>query len=114
MVEVRTVNQVRIYLLVMNPMQDRTESRTIAAISDDYQKLVNWIKGEKHPEGYWKDDRWSKSFKANSVLEWFNPPDRLELNQLNHYGHGIKDEWVMEDAYKDMKNGIDKRFYFVH
>lgn len=40
MPEYRSIQQVKLFLLVMNPMMGRAEDGEIAAISDDYDRLV--------------------------------------------------------------------------
>lgn len=93
--ETRTITQVRIYMLALNPMTGRGEERRIVALSTDYNKLVAWYNDQLAPEP-WRDGQWYKEFRAGSPLEWFNPAFSLELNRTAPYGHGISDEWLFE------------------
>lgn len=99
--ETRTITQIRIYKLILNLMTDCAESGRIAAISDDYDKLVAWYKEQFAPETY-RDDRWNKTFKQGSPLEFFNPASSIELNDLDFFKHGIEDEWVEDNVYYDV------------
>lgn len=109
--ETRTITQVKLYKLILNPMADCAESGNIAAISDSYDKLVNWYRSQLNSMGPWRDGRWYKVFAAGSPLEWYNPADNLELNNPGLFGHGILDEWVNESVYYDiLRSG---RFFVV-
>ena len=99
--ETRTVEQVKIYKLTLNEMtMGHIEECKVIAISYDAGRLVDWIEGEKADE-YWHDGRWGKTFKKDSHLEWFNPPDNY--NQSNHWGQGIDSEWVNMDIIEGIK-----------
>lgn len=110
MAEMRTVTQVRMYLLILNPMTDRAEAKRIVAVSDDYVRLVNWYTAQ-FAYGTWKDDTWWKTFKQGSPIEWYNPCGSLELNDIYPFGHGIKDEWIKEDRYHEILHSGE--FLFV-
>lgn len=102
--ETRTITQVRMYKLILNPMTDCCESAHIVAISDDYTRLVNWYMGQLATVP-WRDDRWYKVFKSGSTIEWYNQCDRLGLNDVDYWGHGISDEWVSLETYENVRNG---------
>lgn len=102
MVETRTIQQVLIHKLIMNPMRDNTENCQLVAWSDDKDKLINFYNNEK-VESYINEGspsfecqgdthKWHKSFKLGGILEWYNPIDNFE--QPNRYGQGIQQEWV--------------------
>ena len=93
----RTLNEVLLYKLVLNPMTDRAESQRIAAISYDRQKLIDWCESLK-VEMY-KDDRFNKQFQQGSPLEWFNPLYG-SYDTIETFGHGIYEEWVVIDSVK--------------
>ena len=98
--ETRTVEQVLIYYLVLNPMRDRTEAANIVAISYEKQKLIDWYNSEKADKPY-EDNNWSKSFKKEGSLEWYNPVNfgyDAENFEPNHFGHGIRSEWIINDG----------------
>lgn len=102
--ETRTITQVRIYTLALNPMTGRAEERRIVALSTDYNKLVAWYNDQLAPEP-WHDRRmWCKVFRAGSPLEWFNPAYSLELNQTGPYRHGIGDMWIPESEWPVLRS----------
>ena len=102
--ETRTVTQVRVYKLILNDMRDaHVETCTIAAISTEYEKLVEWYNSQLAPK-VWRDGRWGKTFVEGSPLEWYNPAADLELNAYDPFNQGIRDEWVSEEVYLDVIN----------
>lgn len=92
-------------------MSDRCEARSIVAISYDKQRLIDLIESNR-VEQYVDDDRWRKSFKKGSVLEWYNPfshsGDYVEFTTFWDVG-GIQEEWVYEEKLRD----IEDRFYVL-
>lgn len=106
--EQRVITQVKIYYLVMNPMTDRTESSKIVLMSESIDRLINYY-ADNFVE-YYKDDNWSKSFRKGSPLEWYNPLSSLRENETNHWGHGLKSEWIDESAYF---NEIKNKYLFI-
>lgn len=102
--ETRTITQVRLYKLILNPMQaPQIEIGEIVAVSTEYEKLVEWYKSQLAPEP-WRDGRWYKVFAEGTPLEWYNP-ENIELNAPCSFGHGIKDEWVTEETYLNVVSG---------
>lgn len=102
-----TQNQIRIYLLVMNDMRDRCEGATIAAISTNYDYLVNWYKEQFATEPYY-DGNWYKVFKKGSILEWYNDINcNIELNNCDFFGHGIKDMWIDERDFPRIQSNYN-------
>lgn len=103
MVKTRTVTQVLLFKLVLNPMQANTETAEIAAWSDDEEKLMKFYKEELvepyREEGspsfiaHGSSHEWVKSFRKGGPLEWYNPLYNLD-GDINHWGHGIHTEWV--------------------
>lgn len=102
-VEVRTVQEGRIYILVLNPINSAAEDGSIAAISDDYNRLVGWYKDQFASES-WEDGQWYKTFKKGSPIEWYNPCFSLKLNDTQPFGHGIHDEWILLDNMDIIRN----------
>lgn len=100
--EARTITQVRIYKLILNHMGDRCEGATIVAISGDYNRLVSWYQEQKLPQPYRDEEGWYRTFADGSPLHWYNPSDTLELNCPDHWGHGITDEWVNVDVWRNV------------
>ena len=106
--ETRTITQVRIYKLILNPMAGCAETAEIVAISTDYNKLVDWYRSQLAAEPR-REDTWYKVF-IPGPLEWYNPVKSLELNNLGHFGHGIADEWLDEKMYR---YGISSNICYV-
>ena len=100
--ETRTVTQVRLYVLVLNTFGS-AQSGEVVAISDDYHKLVDWYKSQFADESY-IEDGWHKTFKKGSPIEFNNPCDCVELNNTNHWNHGIHDEWVPAEYVYEIKD----------
>lgn len=101
--ETRTITQVRMYKLILNPMTDRCEASALVAMSDDYNRLVSWYM-DQLADVPWRDGDWYKTFKSGSSIEWCNPCHSLELNYADLYGHGISEEWVSMDVYNNVRN----------
>lgn len=104
------LQEIRLYVLCLNPMDGSAESAVDVAVSTDYQRLVDWYRGQFNPGGYWRDNGFNKTFKPGSPLEWYNPIYNLDLNNLGTFGHGIYDTWVSVDSL----NEIRSRFYCVY
>ena len=106
MIETRTIEQVLVWRLVLNPMRSNTEAAAIVAWSDDKEKLLNWYSsqmvepysdnGSPSFECHGDSHNWHKVFAKGSVLEWYNPMNQLD-GPPNHYGHGLHSDWVDED-----------------
>ena len=92
--EIRQIAEVHIYVLVLNTFGS-AESCEIAAISDDYQKLVDFYNSQLLPMNDQFRDEFGflRSFKEG-LLYNLNPCHSLELNDNAPFGHGIHDEWV--------------------
>jgi hypothetical protein len=108
MAEIRQVTQVLIFKLVLNNIQDKSETATLLAVCTDRDKLIKWVEdraesweepGVSQFGGY--STTWSKSFRKGSELEWFNPPGNKDFTP-DFYGHGIHEEWISEDAYRNL------------
>ncbi len=102
----KTITQVLIWKLVLNPMTARTEAAELVAWSDDKDKLIEWYRSqmvEPYVETnlsslgfHGKDYKWHKTFAKNSKLEWYNPT--FDDGSISSYGHGLHSEWIDEDA----------------
>lgn len=99
--ETRTVQQVLIHKLIMNPMTGRTEDANLVAWSTDKNSLINWYNNELESEPY-SDGNWHKTFKKESHLEWYNPI--YDLEKLDHYGQGVQKEWVNEEFLPNIES----------
>jgi hypothetical protein len=109
MKETRTVTQVKIWKLIMNPVWDRMESRRMVAWSDDKEKLVNYYNQSK-VDSYTEDStngdgrKWHLNFSPTSLMHHFNPLSTLDL-EPNDWGHGIFWEWVDSEII----DGLDQK-----
>ena len=103
--ETRIIVEVRIFVLVLNTF-GRAEECEAVAISDDYDRLVDWYLNQFADDPY-RDEGFYKTFKKGSKIEYNNPCGSVVLNNLNHFGQGIHDEWVSEDEYINIKNAYN-------
>lgn len=101
--ETRTVEEVRIYVLVLNTF-GAAEEGEIVAVSDDYNKLVSWYKEQFNPEGKYRENGYVKNFKKGSLIEYNNPCSSLELNDTSIRGYGIHDEWISLEQFYSLGN----------
>ncbi len=103
--ETKMVEEVKVHLLIMNPMTGNTENTQLIALSLDKDKLKEWYEAEIAPESY-KDDgpnmfsgpatkSYHKIFKKGSVMEWMNPV--ANWDKLDHHGLGVHEEWTKEE-----------------
>lgn len=123
--ETRVLTQVKIYILVMNPMMGHTENRSAVAMSFEKEKLHQWYQdqicdpwtdeGENSFEptgdmgGYYNEHHiWRKYFRRGSPLEWFNP---IFDENLSIYGHGVDHCWVNEDMLEEFKRQNHSIFF---
>lgn len=92
--ETRQITEAHIYVLVLNTFE-HAEERTIAAVSDDYQKLVDFYNSQLlSSNDQFRDELgFFHSFKEGP-LHNLNPCHSLKLNDNASFGHGIHDEWV--------------------
>ena len=95
------IEEVRIYVLYLNTF-GKAEEGVIAAVSDDYNKLVNWYNEQFNPEGRYSDNGYIKTFKRGSSIEWNNPCRSLKLNDTYPFGHGIHDEWIPMEVFHSL------------
>lgn len=98
--ETRKITQVKIYTLKMNPMTGKAE--TVRPVSSAYekQKLIDLYNSSNAPERYVDNEKWHKSFKNGTPLEWFNPiinPD--EDFKPDWRGIGIHEVWIDKKTF---------------
>ncbi len=105
--ETRTINQVKIYKLVLNRMtSSKIEHSEIAILAYSKERLIEFMK-EMKVEMY-HDGRWSKTFKQGGLLEWFNDYGfESDPDQLDSWGHGIHQEWV------NMESNVEQHPLFI-
>ncbi len=103
--ETRTIQQVKVYFLIMNPVTDRAESGKIAMMSTSRDGLISAYENER--VDVYDDGNFRKVFKQGGPLEWFNPVWTFEGKDT--FGHGLSEDWVeMENL-----NYIQSKYYFV-
>ena len=103
--ETRTIQQVKVYYLIMNPVTDRAESGKITMMSTNRDSLITAYENER-VEVY-DDGNFRKVFKLGGPLEWFNPV--WTFDGRDTFGHGLSEDWVdMENL-----NNIQSKYYFV-
>lgn len=115
MIEKRTITQVLVWKLILNPMTRNTGDSELIAWSDDKDKLMDFYndhkvepyKEEGHAsfECHGNSHTWRKVFKKGSPLEWYNPFDS-EDGSPNYYGQGLTSEWVNEHMLDRINSGI--------
>ena len=95
--ETRTVEEVKIYTLVLNDIRSTNiEIGTLTPhIAYEKEDLIAYIKGEAES---WQEGNWNKFFKKGSDLEWFNGLSNVE--KLDAYGHGIGEQWIKKEDLK--------------
>lgn len=108
--ETRTITQVRIYILVLNTF-GRAEDSKIAAISGNYQALVDLYNSQLLPKGYRDENSFYHTFNTSGPLSRLNPCPNLNLNEVDMFGHGIHDEWINEDVWYNLVN--QNQYYIV-
>ena len=108
--EARTITQVRIYILVLNTF-GRMEDGMIAAISGNYQDLVDLYNSQLLQEPYRDENGYYHTFNENGPLSRLNPCLSLELNEVDMFGYGIHDEWINEDKWYNLVN--QNQYYIV-
>ena len=83
------------YVLVLNPMRDRTEAQRAVAASESRDELLTFWRGERVDP--YKDGNWNKVYRQDGPLEWFNPPWSEDDARADDYGNGIielrRDGW---------------------
>lgn len=104
---IRTTKECQLFVLVLNTF-GRAEDGRVVAVSDDYNKLVNWYSQQIVDKPY-NDGGFHKVFKKGSPIEFNNPCGSLELNKTYPFGHGIHDEWVKLEELDNVKS----RYNFI-
>lgn len=99
--QTRTITEVLLYRLILNDMRfPKIEIKQLVAVSTSYEKLVEWYNSQI-ADDRWVDTidgyNWSKTFKKDSPLEWYNPVDSLQPVEpsviRNSIGGGICEIW---------------------
>lgn len=83
---------VLIYSLHMNNMMSpKIEITEMVVVATDLDALKKYVEDQKAPE-HWRDGQWSKVFKKDSPLEWYNAPGSLD--EMSPFNDGVNREWV--------------------
>ncbi len=90
--EKRQVTQVKVYKLLLNPMNGKGEQADLVAFGPSRQALEEWMNAMKCNEDY-KDGRFWKRFSKDSILEMYNP-------WIDQKRFGIFEEWANEEDFK--------------
>lgn len=93
--ETRTVEQIKIYKLILNPILGKYEDEGLVATSASYEALDKFFSGEQ-VEMY-KDQGYNKGFRKGGLLEWFN------ASRYNSERGLIEDEWVDQEVFDRIK-----------
>ena len=109
--ETRTINQFKVYALVLNNMRCSAEQKGIVVISDSREKIVNYYESmrtdyytdsEGVPDSYGHAHPYQKCFQKGSPLEWYIPP------------HGSLDEAIiMELVNEETLASIERSYPIV-
>ena len=103
--ETRTIQQVKVYFLIMNPVTDRAESGRIAMMSTSRQDLITAYENQQVVP--YDDGNFRKVFKQGGPLEWFNPVWTFE--GVDTFGHGLSEDWVEIGNLTELQS----KYYFV-
>jgi hypothetical protein len=101
--ETRTVNQIKIWKLVMHARN--RDDWDLVAVSADRDVLTEWYKNqqcdeyEEYIEGL---GSYKKNFKQGTRLEWYEPVE-IE-NEVMDYEYGVSWEWINETELPILKN----------
>lgn len=114
------------FVLALNPVTDRLESKRDVAWSEDRESLVRWMLNQRHLDengqpSYWNDGRYGKSFKQGSPLERYNLPREQSFDSQddrpyapNSYGHGIREVHDIDEYLAEVRREYEKFFAELH
>ena len=89
------------FALFLNPVTGKAEQYNCVAFSQDEAALRQWLTEQTAPEPY-KDDSFIKTYKKDSVLEMYNPP---QMDGENTFG-------VLEGICQVMSESDMKKYLF--
>lgn len=93
--ETKQVTQVKIYILALNYIEGKSEHSRGTVASTDKQKLIDWY-NDQLCAPYRCDYGYTRNFKKESKLYWYNPTDINIINDWN--GAGIYEDWINLDT----------------
>lgn len=107
--ETRTINEAKVYYLVMNGIFQRAEEYSIVKASFERQSLIDFYRAERC-EPYkieYNGIFYTLFFKEGGPLQFYNPVhmiDHDQCDQLDIYGQGIHEEWVEINRAQELVN----------
>lgn len=121
--QVIEVQEVKLYVLVLNNMRGHFEDTSIVAVSPDINSLIRFMEAEKAPEQYVDEEDTNmvgyplrKTFRKGSPLEYFNPagcfysPSDIQEIHTTYAGQtGIFYQWINADSL----DTIRQRYRFI-
>lgn len=91
--ETRSVQQARIYFLILNTFGRAEEGRIVAAAgSEDALKI--WYESQRMEQSE-NIDGWHYTFKKESLIRHYNPLGNWANCNQDPFGHGWFDKWVV-------------------
>lgn len=88
----RTVVEVELFILTLNPVNGRCEEGNIVAISPSYEKLRNWYKSQFADTPY-TEEGYRLRFK-DGPIKYYNPAYFVDVDKTDMNGHGVRRIWV--------------------
>jgi hypothetical protein len=99
--QTRTITQVLVFKLYLNPIPANYEKLNMVAVAYDKQELMDWYESLKVDK--YTDGSYHKVFKQGSRLEWCNP---IDYNNDD----GIYEEWTTQETIDVYINKAENSF----
>ena len=101
------VQQVKVWLLRLNPMWGGGEESRLVAVASSEAWLMEWY-SQQRAEAPYQDEgpaqffqgtqQYNKFHKKDGPLEWFNPLEQT----MEQYQQGIFPLWIFEETFQDI------------
>lgn len=102
-----------IYVLILNNMTaPNIENVNAVKVGDTREELEEFYKGEL-AEFPWRDETWNKTFKKDSILEWYNPVFDIKIVGFNGEGIHELDDSFGKDAALRLKRSKHSNWYII-
>ena len=97
------IEEIKIYLLCLNPIFEEKEWTFVVALSKSYERLKKYyIDNLLDEDKYIKDkDSYLHKFKKGPLYD-FNPCNSLEINGINIFGQGIQVNYITEQTFNEI------------